>query len=223
MGPGMLSVSRVASWRCRLCSPLNIIGVLLFISATGCGSSGSVGGGSVAGTPGFSLLASAASINLNVGSTQTFTVYVQPINGFDSSVAVSLSGLPTGVSASPSSFSLQGNATQVVTLTAATTARTVSNATIDVAGSSGSLSSNTSMSLNVLGPPGFSISVPSTFSVIAGASQTATVSVTGINGFSGMVTINISGLPTGVTANPPTIYVDAGSSQQVNMIAAASA
>ena len=206
-------------------SPLTIVGTLLFIAAIGCGSSESSGGGGTAPvTPGFSLVVSPASVSVNTGSTQTFIVYIQPTNGFDSSVAVSLSGLPVGVSAAPSSFSLQGTATQVVTLTAATSAPTVSNATIGVAGSSGSLSSSANLTVSVLGPPGFTISVPSNVTVIAGTSQPVSISVTGINGFNGQVTISLSGLPSGITTIPvPPLYGYPGLVTQLTLVASSSA
>jgi hypothetical protein len=221
----MLSVFCVASLRCRLRSPLTVVGVLLFMAAVGCGSSGSSGGGSTAPvTPGFSLAVSSASVSVNAGGTQTFSVYIQPTNGFDSSVAVSLSGLPAGVTASPSSFSLQGAATQVVTLTAAAAAPSVSNAAIGLAGSSGSLSSSANLSVSVLSPTGFTITAPSSVTLIPGTSQTISLSVTGLSGFTNEVTISVSGLPSGVTVSPtPPLYGNPGLLTQLTLITSSSA
>jgi hypothetical protein len=49
----------------------------------------------------------------------------------------------------------------------------------------------------------------------AGGSQTCTLSVTSIDGFSGAVNISITGLPAGVTVSPATTTVTTGAPQQV--------
>ncbi len=84
-------------------------------------------------TPDFSLSASPGSINVAQGSSGSTTVSVSPQNGFSANVALSASGLPSGVTAafSPSSTS----ATSTLTLSASSAAAT-GTITISVNGTS---------------------------------------------------------------------------------------
>src|SRR5215472_5627395 len=72
-------------------------------------------------------------------------------------------------------------------------------------------------------PPDFSISAQSSVSVGAGGSQTVNVSATAINGFSASISVSVSGLPTGVSADPATFSLTPGNQQTVTLTAAASA
>jgi hypothetical protein len=150
--------------------------------------------------PGFSLSASSSTEALNQGATATETISVTPSGGFSGSVALSASGLPTGVSASFSPASTGGSST--VTFSASTTA-TAGTATVTIAGSSGTLSATTAVSLTVAVPvsPNFSLAATSTsVSVTQGGSGTDGITVTPSGGFSGSVALSASGLPSGVTA-----------------------
>ncbi len=70
----------------------------------------------------------------------------------------------------------------------------------------------------------FLISVsPKSLTVGIGGSQTVAVSATQINTFAATISVSVSGLPAGVTANPATFSVTAGNQQQVTITAAASA
>lgn len=62
-------------------------------------------------------------------------------------------------------------------------------------------------------PPDFSLSVgPSTQTVVAGNGTSYTATVAPLNGFSGTVTLAVSGLPGGVTCSAPSISGGSGSS-----------
>lgn len=68
----------------------------------------------------------------------------------------------------------------------------------------------------------FSISAsPTTLSLENGQSQTVTVGVTAVNTFTSVVSITVSGLPTGVTATPTTFSVAPGGQQKVTLTTAA--
>ena len=54
-----------------------------------------------------------------------------------------------------------------------------------------------------------------------GAAQTVTLTATAINGFSGNVTVAISGLPTGVTANPVSLTLTPGTAKSTTLTAGA--
>jgi hypothetical protein len=117
---------------------------VLFASA--CGG----GGSSAPKAPANDFTISASATNLLVGSgqTQTVTISVAAINSFTSAVAVSVSGLPYGISASPASFNLSPGSQQVVTVTASATAMPATGA-LTFQGTAGGLSHKANVSLNV--------------------------------------------------------------------------
>jgi len=125
---------------------------LLFISAIyvalilgGCG--GSAPGNSQ--PPSFTLSPSPSSVSITQGYQTTSTITITPQNGFSGNVTLSASGLPSGVTAAfnPSA----ATTSSVLTLTANTTAAT-GTVMVTIMGTSGTLTSNTTLSLTVNGP-----------------------------------------------------------------------
>ena len=102
------------------------------------------GGGG--GSPDFSLSASPGSLTINQGGNGTSTITVNPVNGFNGSVTLSASGLPSGVTASFNPTS--ATTTSTLTLTASPTA-TTGTSTVTITGVSGSLTHTTTISLTV--------------------------------------------------------------------------
>src|SRR5260370_347778 len=149
-------------------------------------------------TSDFSLSASPTSLTITQGSSGSSTITVTPLNGFTGSVALKAAGLRNGVTARVSPTSKKGK--RNLTLAASSTA-TTGTSTVTITGPSGTLSHTTTVSLTVNAAPNFSLSVlPSSLTVIQGASGTSTVSVAALNGFTGSVALAASGMPTGVTA-----------------------
>ena len=65
---------------------------------------------------------------------------------------------------------------------------------------------------------------PSTLSLTAGATgQAISVTATALNGFTGSVSVSISGLPTGVTASPSTLTLTPGAAETFTLTAGSSA
>lgn len=163
--------------------------------------------------PDFSLSASPAGVTIVQGGVGgTTTVTVNPANGFNSSVGLSVtSPLPSGVTASFNPNSTTGNS--ILTLTASATAATGS-VTVTISGTSGSLAHTTSINLTVNAAPpvpDFTLSAsPTSLTIVqGGASGTTTISVHPLNGFSGAVGLAVASvLPSGVSAgfnpNPTT-------------------
>src|SRR5579859_4514333 len=154
-----------------------------------------------AAVPNFSLSASPASVSVTQGGSGSSTVTVTPINGFNGSVSLSASGLPSGVTASFNPAS--ATTTSTVTFTASSTA-TTGTATVTITGTSGSLTQSTTITLtvNAVATPNFSLSAsPASVAIIQGNSGTSTITVTPVNGFTGSVSLSASGLPSGVTAS----------------------
>ncbi len=147
----------------------------------------------------YTLSASPGSLSVIQGTNGTSNITVTPQNGFNGSVSLSASGLPSGVTASfnPSSTA----STSTLTLTASNTAA-LGTFSVTVTGVSGGLSHTTSLSLTVTPPPTFALSAsPSSLTVTQGASGASTITVTPQNGFNGSVSLSASGLPAGVTAS----------------------
>jgi subtilase family serine protease len=153
----------------------------------------------VAPPPNFSLSASPSSVSIAQGSSGTSTITVTPQNGFNGSVNLSATGLPSGVTAS---FSPNGT-TSTLTLTASSTAAT-GTSSVTITGASGSLSNTTAVLLTVNAVPAASFTLsasPGSVTITPGSSGTSAITITPQNGFSGTVVLSATGLPNGVTAS----------------------
>ncbi len=98
------------------------------------------------GSPNFTLSANPSSVTITQGGSGTSTITVTPVNGFSSSVTLSATGTPSGVTAafSPNPTT----STSTLTLTASATAAT-GTVTVTITGTSGSLTNSTTLSLTV--------------------------------------------------------------------------
>ena len=105
-------------------------------------------------SPDFSIGLSPPAVTANAGtSTSSFNAVITEVNGFNGSVNISLFGLPTGTTTSPSSpFSVSAGGNQVVTLTVPATAVT-GDYTVTASGTSGSLTHSMPLDLTILGVP----------------------------------------------------------------------
>jgi uncharacterized protein YceK len=154
--------------------------------------------------PNFALSASPSSVTLIQGVSGTSTITITPENSFSGNVSLSISGLPSGVTASFNPSSAASAST--LTLTSSATAA-VGTFTMTVTGSSGSLTNQTNLTLTVNPTGSYTLSAsPSSLSILQGTNGTSTITVAPQNGFNGNVTLSASGLPSGVTAsfNPAT-------------------
>ena len=136
-------------------------------------------------------------MSLGQGTTGTTTVIVNPQYGFTGSVNLSVTGLPSGVTASFSPNPTIGSST--LTLTAAGTAP-VGPTTLTITGTSGSVTATTTLALSV-SAPSFTLSDYSSVSLGQGSSGTSYVYVTPQYGFTGSVNLAVTGLPSGVSAS----------------------
>src|SRR5205807_4926846 len=92
--------------------------------------------------PDFSLSASPSTLSIVQGSNGPSTITVAPLNGFNGSVSLSASGLPSGVTAAFNPAST--TTTSSLTLTASSTA-TAGTSTVTITGTSGSLTHTTTV------------------------------------------------------------------------------
>jgi subtilase family serine protease len=153
-------------------------------------------------SPNFTLSASPTSATVAQGAAGTTTVTIAPQNGFTGSVALSASGLPSGVTASFSPAS--ATTSSVLTLTASSSAAT-GTVTVTITGTSGSLTSTATLALtvNAAAAQNFTLSAaPSGVTVTQGAAAgTSAITIAPQNGFTGSVALSASGVPSGVTAS----------------------
>jgi len=100
----------------------------------------------------FSISASVASLNLTAGgATQSIMLSATTQNGFSGTINVTVSGLPAGVTAAPSTLSLTPAAPQRVSLTASVSA-VASTSTVQFNATSGMLSHTAPLSVSVALP-----------------------------------------------------------------------
>jgi hypothetical protein len=146
--------------------------------------------------PGLALMASPNSLTVTQGSTGSTAVIANP----DSyPVTFSISGLPSGVTATFSPNPAVGNT--VVTFNVSATA-TVGTTNITVTGTEDGLTASTTIALTVKALGDFSLTAqPSPVYVSKGSTTTTTITVVPTDGFDQKVTLSASGLPTGVTAS----------------------
>ena len=161
----------------------------------GCGST----------TPDFYLTTSPPSRTIAPGGSTNYSVTVNPVNGYNKTVSLTLSGCPSGAtcSISPSSVGPPYNPSTLSVSTPSSIAP--GNYTITITGTDGTLTRSTTAILVVAD---FSISAsPASQSVRRGSSAIYTASVTALNGFNGVVTFSVSGLPANATGtfNPSSV------------------
>jgi subtilase family serine protease len=163
----------------------------------------------------FSITATPASATVTAGAGTSYSATVTGSGGFNSSVGLTVSGLPTGASASFSPASVTGSGSSTLSVSTSTTTP-AGTYTLTVTGTVGSLVHSTSVTL-VVNPapvPDFTISVsPTTLAVRRGTSGSYTVTITGVNGFSGGVSLTVSGQGSRVTTSfNPTSVTGSGTS-----------
>jgi subtilase family serine protease len=156
-------------------------------------------------SPVFSISASPASVSVVQGANGTSTITTSVSGGFNSAVALTASGQPTGVtvSFSPTSIAAPGSGTSTMTMAVASTTAT-GTYTITVTGTGGGLTETTSVTLTVTSVPvgNYKLSAsPTSLTIDRSAQGTTTITITPSNGFSGSVTLSASGLGSGVTAS----------------------
>ncbi len=148
--------------------------------------------------PSFTL-SSSGSVQLGQGTSNATYVYVQPENGFTGNVQLAASGLPAGVTASFNPDPATGISTLTLTVSSSTT---IGSSTITVTGTSGTQTATTTISLHVAAPT-FTLFSPGAITIYPGQTASGYVSVNPLYGFTGSVTLSVTGLPTGVTASFP--------------------
>jgi len=149
------------------------------------------------GAASFVLSGSTSALTIKQASTGSETLTVTSKNSFDGSVSLGVTGLPSGVTGV---FSPAKTTSTSVLMFTASTSTPAGTYPITVTGVSGSLSSAVTIALTIVAPS-FNLSASAaSLTVPRASSGSSTISVSGQNGFTGIVGLTATALPTGVTA-----------------------
>jgi subtilisin family serine protease len=171
----------------------------------------------LASVPDFTVSASPASLTVSPGGNASFAVSISGTNGFSGDVSLSLAGLSgsqAGWSFAPPAVTGGSGTSQLSVTTSSTIAP--GSYPLTITGTSGSITRTATATLDVSGPPDFSVlASPSSQSVTAGNGASYSVTVGALNGFTGDVALTVTGLPASVgsASLTPAVVTDAGTSQ----------
>jgi subtilase family serine protease len=154
-------------------------------------------------SPAFAISASPASVSVVQGSSGTSTITTTVSGGFDSAIALTASGQPTGVTLTLSTGTIEAPGSGSSTLTMAVASTTAAGTyTITVTGTGGGITHTATVSLTVTAPTAgaFTISVSPTSGYLRqGQSGYAVVTTAVSGGFDSAIALSATGEPTGVT------------------------
>ena len=160
--------------------------------------------------PDFLVTATPSSQIVLRGNGTSYTVNVTPSDGFTGNVNFSVTGLPSGATASISPSSVVGSGSSTLMVNTSTSTPTGSY-TLTITAISDTLTRSTQVQLAV---NAFSVAAtPSSQPVLQGSGTTYSVSVAPSSGFTGNVNFSVTGLPAGATVTfSPSSVVGSGSS-----------
>jgi subtilisin family serine protease len=153
----------------------------------------------LAATPDFTVAAGPSSVTITPGGTADYAVSATASNGFAADVALSVAGLPTAVGTAtitPAVVTGAGSAQlSISTLSKAP----AGSYRLTVTGSSGGTSHPAAVTL-VVAARDFTLAIaPATRTVARGQSTSYTLTVHTVNGFTGAVSLSVTGRPAGST------------------------
>lgn len=193
------------------------------IIATGAGLTRNVPIALTVVAPTFSFTTSPASTTVSAGGLTTLKLTSTAGAGFNSAIAFSATGLPTGVTASfsPSTIAAPGNGSTTMTLTGSSSALAGTyNALVTAKGAS--ITNTQTVSLTVI-VASFTLTAASAkVSLASGGSVSSAVTTLAVNGFKSALTLSVIGLPKGVTASfSPTAIASPGNGSSTLTLRAA--
>ncbi|HVT60788.1 MAG TPA: Ig-like domain-containing protein [Thermoanaerobaculia bacterium] len=176
--------------------------------------------------PDFAISASPTSTSIAQGGNGNVTISTTVSGGFNSAVALSASGQPSGVTVAfnPTSIAAPGSGSSTMTITVGSAVATGSYP-ITVTGTGGGKTHTATVTLTVTGS-GFTIAAsPTAISVAQGGSGNVTISTTIQGTFNSAIALSASGQPAGVTVafNPTSIPAPGSGSSTMTITVASSA
>ena len=175
---------------------------------------------SVSGPPpnDFSISAGPTSLTLLQGTSGTSTISTALTTGSAGTVSLTVSGTPSGATASLSPTSVTAGGSSTLTVGAGTAA--AGNYTLTVTGTEGSITHSTTVALTVTAPSDFSVSAsPTSVSVVQGGSGTSAISTAITAGAATTVSLTTAGAPAGTSAtlNPTSVTSGGGSTLTISV------
>ncbi len=163
----------------------------------------------VTAPPSFTITAAPASLTVVQGNQGTSTITTAVSGGFNNSISISASGVPSGatVTFNPTSIPAPGSGNSTMSISVASSTPT-GTYPITVTGNGGGVQQSATVTLTVTAAPSFAISAsPSSLSVMQESQGISTITVSISNGFNNPVSLSASGMPSGTTVsfNPATI------------------
>ncbi len=152
--------------------------------------------------PDFKGIVGPLTTNLVPGGSESFTVTVEPLYGWTGDVTLGATDLPNGITPSYSPVTVKGgNGVSTVTLTASPS-MPLGNYTFVLSGNSGSLTHTTTLPITVNNSIGdfYGTLVNTIQNITQTGSATFNITIVPTGGFTGAVTLGVSGLPAGSTA-----------------------
>ena len=180
-------------------------------------------------TPAFTIAASPASVSVVAGSSGSSTITTTVSGGFDSAIALTATGQPSGVTVafSPTSIAAPGSGSSAVSITVPSTVA-AGTSKITVTGTGGGLTHTATIALTVTaaGTPAYTLTAsPAALSVAQGSTGSSTITTAVSGGFSSAIALAASGLPTGVTASfsPTSIAAPGAGTSKLTLTVASTA
>jgi len=172
--------------------------------------------------PSFSLTLSPTSLTVVQGASGNTVASTIRTVTFDSVVAVTVSGLPAGVTASSGSIGSPGSGVSTLAISVGSTAAT-GDYKLTVTAKGGGVTKTATLALKVAG---VSLSATaSTVTVKKGGTASISLTAASFGGFSSSVSFSVGGLPSGVTAtfSPTTLAAPGNGTTTVKFAATSSA
>jgi uncharacterized membrane protein len=192
----------------------------LTVTAAGGGQTAKVTISVIIPAPTFTLATSATALSVMAGNSASVSISITPQNGFASTIALSVSGLPSGVTGTFTPASLNGASAAVGSLSLAV-AKTVKagSYSLVISAKSGSVTQTSSLTLTVnVMPSCILASNPATASLFVGQTSTLQLSCGSVQGtFSTPLAVSITGMPAGVTAQASPNTLAAGSATTISL------
>ena len=178
--------------------------------------------------PSFTLSASPSSLSVVQGNQGTSTITAAISGGFNNSITLSASGMPSGTTVgfnpNPIPAPGSGNSTMTITVGASTSTGTYP---ITVTGKGGGIQQTTTVTLTVTaqGQSGFTLSAsPTSVSIVQGDDGTSIITTAISGGFNNGISLSASGAPTGtsVSFNPQVIPAPGAGNSTMTIIVGSS-
>ncbi len=166
----------------------------------------------------FSISANPTTVTVTTGGSGTSTISTTTTSGTAQTVSLSVSGLPSGATASFNPTSVTSGGSSTLTLNSGSAATGTYSLTVTGTGTSATHTTTVSFVINPQTTNDFSISAsPSSLSIAQNSSGTSTISTAVTSGSAQTINLSASGLPSGATASFSPTSVTAGGSSTLTI------